>query len=342
MVRTIRTLVVALAASAGLASVAKAETVLRWGEHLPQCCSMYAAAAQWAVDEVAKRSNGDLKIDIQYGGVLATVGEIPTAIENSVIDMGNLVTPYFPDQFIINNAIPFFWPQPKSQQELGELMLKWHAEIPAFGDELAKYNARLVTVRPLPPYGFICNKPIRTMEDFKGKRIRSYGVALPAMLEALGAVSVGMADVEAYEAMSNNVLDCSAADLALVDAFKLHEVAKYFIDVPMGASWGHIIIMNTDKYNGLSDEQKKVIDSLKGDHLTEMLRLFRAREDELKAQWAKDGSVEIITSVPADEFLKVILGSEQVQAVRNSWKERAIAAGMPSADAERVVNELTN
>lgn len=335
----------ALAASVTLASTgeqARAETVLRWGEHLPQCCSMYAKAAQWAVDEVAKRSNGDLKIDIQYGGVLATVGEIPSAVENGIIDIGNLVTPYFPDQYVINNAIPFFWPQPKSQKELGELMLKWHKEIPAFGEELAKYNAKLIAVRPLPNYGFVCNKPIRTMEDFKGKRIRSYGVALPAALEAIGAVSVGMPDVEAYEALNNNILDCSAADLALIDAFKLHEVAKYFIDVPMGASWGHIIIMNLDKYNSLTDEQKKVIDSLQQDHLDELLRLFQEREEELKAKWAADGSVEIITSIPPEEFLKATLGNDKVQAVRASWKDRAVAAGLSSQDADRVVQEITN
>ena len=341
MIPKIKTTILAIAACSSMAGAAGAETTLKWGEHLPQCCSMYTAAAQWAVKETAARSKGDLKININYGGVLATVGEIPTAIENGVIDMGNLVTPYFPDQFVINNAIPFFWPQPKSQQALGELMLKWHKEIPAFGNELAKYKLKLVAVRPLPPYGLICNKPIRTLQDFKGKRIRSYGVALPAMLEALGAVSVGMPDVEAYEALSNNILDCSAADIALVDAFKLNEVAKYFIDVPMGASWGHIIVMNTNKYASLSADQKKVIDSLQGDHLKEMLRLFRAKEAELTAKWAATGSVEVI-KFPADEFLKVTLGSPKVQAVRNSWKTRAIAAGMPAADAERVVNDINN
>jgi TRAP-type C4-dicarboxylate transport system substrate-binding protein len=340
MVKVVRNLVLALAASVYMGGSAGAET-LKWGEHLPECCSMYAEAAKWLAKEVDKRSDGALKFDINWGGVLATVGEIPTAVENGVIDKGNLVTPYFPDQFVINNAIPFFWPQPKSQQELGELMLKWHEQIPAFGEELAKYKLKLITVRPLPPYGFICTKPIRTMDDFKGKRIRSYGVALPAMLEAVGAVSVGMADVEAYEAMSNNVLDCSAADIALVDAFKLGEVAHYFVDVPMGASWGHIIVMNLDKYNALPDDQKKLLEELKYEHLNEMLRLFRAKEEELKAKWKADGSIEVI-HFPADEFLKATLENPGVQAVRDSWKGRAIAAGMPEADAQRVVDEINN
>lgn len=324
----------------GTSGAARAET-LRWGEHLPECCSQYAEATKWMIDEVDKRSNGDLTIDITWGGVLATVGEIPNAIENNIIDMGNIVTPYFPDQFVINNAIPFFWPQPKSQRELGDLMLKWNDEFPSFSEELAKYNIHLVTVRPLPPYGMICTKPIRTLEDFKGKRIRSYGVALPAMIEALGAVPVGLADVEAYEAMSNNVLDCSVADIALVEAFKLDDVGKYFIDVPMGASWGHIIGMNTDVYEALSPENKKVIDGLKHDHLDEMLKRFRAAEKRILKEWKDTGSVEVI-HFPKDEFMKATLGNEKVQEVRNSWKDRAVKAGMPAENAEKVVEQLTN
>lgn len=330
----------ALSLAAGAASAADTVT-LKWGEHLPPCCSMYAAAAAWMAEEVEKRSNGTLKFDINYGGVLASVGEIPSAIETGLIDMGNIVTPYFPDQLVVNNAIPFFWPQPKSQQELGELMLKWDKEIPAFSKELEQFNSKLIAVRPLPSYGMICTVPIRTLEDFKGKRVRSYGVSLPAMLEAVGAVPVSLADTEAYEAMSNNILDCSAADIALVSAFKLNEVAPYFIDVPMGASWGHIIAMNLDTYNGLSDEHKALLEELKYDHLTELLRLFKEEEERLKTTWAADKSVEIIT-FPPEVFLEATLKNAQVQAVRDSWKGRAVAAGMPEADADRVIQEINN
>lgn len=342
MIKLIRNTVLGLASTLLLGGAANAQTVtLKWGEHLPPCCSMYVAAADWMAKEVDKRSNGTLKFNINYGGVLATVGEIPIAIESGVIDMGNIVTPYFPDQFVVNNAIPFFWPQPKSQDQLGDLMLKWDKEIPAFGAELEQFNAKLITVRPLPPYGLICTKPIRTLEDFKGKRVRTFGVSLPAVMEALGAVSVGMSDVEAYEAMSNNVLDCSTADLALVDAFKLNDIAHYFIDVPLGASWGHIIAMNMDKYNKLSAEHKKLLETLKYDHLKEMLRLFRAKEAELKAKWAADKSVEIIT-FPQDVFLKATLGSPAVQKVRNSWKDRAVKAGIKPDEADRVIKEIVN
>ncbi|MGB3405890.1 MAG: TRAP transporter substrate-binding protein DctP [Jannaschia sp.] len=331
-----------LSATAVLAFAAPASArELTWGEHLPECCSIYAKALEWMVNEVDTRSGGDLTLDVNWGGVLATVGEVPSAVETNVIDLGNVVTPYFPDQFVVNNALPFFWPQPKSMAELGALMLKWNDEYPAFRDELAKYNLRMVSVRPLPPYGMICTSPIRTLEDFRGKRIRSYGVALPAMLEAVGAVPVGMPDVAAYEAMSNNVLDCSVSDIALVEGFNLQEVGKYFVNVPMGASWGHILVINQDVYESLSDSQKQVLDSMKQDHLDALLRINDEQVAEVTQKWASEGTVEII-DFPADVFLEATLGNERVLEVRASWKDRAMAAGMSEADADAVVADITD
>jgi TRAP-type C4-dicarboxylate transport system substrate-binding protein len=126
-----------------------------------------------------------------------------------------------------------------------------------------------------------------------------------------------------------------------VDAFKLQEVGKYFIDVPMGASWGHILVINQDVYNGLSDSQKEILDAMKEDHLNEMLRLFGEAETAVRQKWQDEGTVEII-EFPAEEFLKATLENPNVQAVRASWKDRAMAAGMSEADADAVVSDINN
>jgi TRAP-type C4-dicarboxylate transport system substrate-binding protein len=214
---------VLLMASSG---IVKAER-LKYGDYTPQGANEYAKSAEWMGNEVAKRSGNKHSMQMIWGGTVVKVGEVPTAVENRVIDLGPLVTPYFPDQFPVNNMIPFFWPQPKSQAQLGALMLKWYSEHPAFSAELAKYKLRMVSVRPLPSYGMICTKPVRTMADFKGLRIRSYGVALPAMIEALGAVPVSMADIDGYEALRNGILDCSPGDPALTVGWKWADVAKF-------------------------------------------------------------------------------------------------------------------
>ena len=341
MFKQLKLTTVALTAMASLMMGAAQADQLKYGDYTPQGANEYAKSAEWMGKELPKRSNNKHSMLMLWGGTVVKVGEVPTAVENGVIDLGPLVTPYFPDQFPINNAIPFFWPQPKSQAQLGELMLKWHDEHPEFAKDLAKFKLKMISVRPLPSYGMICSKPIRTMEDFKGKRIRSYGVALPAMLEALGAVPVSMSDAEAYEALGNGILDCSPGDPALTVGWKWADVAKYFIDVPMGASWGHLVIMNLDKYNALPADLKKIMDDMKKDYLAEFLRSYdKATADTLES-WKKSGKVEII-KINADDFNKVTLGNAKVQSVRNRWIDRAVKAGMSEASAKKVVNDINN
>ena len=329
----------AVAAASLSQTDAQAET-LRWGDHFPQCCNMHTKASEWMAEEVADRTDGELEFEIQFGGVLASVREIPSAIETGLIDMGNIVVPYFPEQLPINNALPFFTPNTLNQEQVGELWLEWHDEIPAFSEELARYNAKLITVRSLPNYGFFCTTPIRTLADFEGKRIRTYGVALPALVEALGGIPTSFVDVEMYEAMSNNILDCTATDIGFVDSFQLHEVGSYFIDVPLGANWGQIIAMNLDEYNALPDDQKAILEDLKYEQHDKLLELFVAEEERIKTKWEEEGLVEII-DFPADEFLEATLSNPGVQAARESWKQRVMASGMPEADAQRVIDDIT-
>lgn len=325
-------------ATASLGQSTSAQT-LRWGDHFPQCCNMFTLASEWMAEEMNSRSNGELQPNIQFGGVLASVTEVPSAIETGLMDIGNIVVPYFPEQMPVNNALPFFTPNTLTQREAGELWLTWHEEVPAFAEELARYNTRLLTVRPLPNYGFACTTPIRTLDDFRGKRIRTYGVALPALVEALGGIPTSFVDVEMYEAMANNILDCTATDIGFIEAFQLHEVASYFIDVPLGANWGQIIGMNLDSYNALSEEHQALLEDLKYEHLEELLALFEAEEERIKARWEAEGLIEII-DFPNDVFLETAFASAGVQAARDSWIQRVMATGMPEEDAQRVIDDI--
>jgi len=112
-----------------------------------------AITTQWFADELERRTDGEYKIRIHWGGSVAGPKEIPTAIENGTGDMGDVITPYFPDLLPINNAISFHVPQPHSSIELGLLMTYWHEVFPAFSEELARYNMIAVGMRPLESYG---------------------------------------------------------------------------------------------------------------------------------------------------------------------------------------------
>lgn len=322
--------VLVLAASLGQ-GVAAAET-LNWITYKPKGAGdPQAITTQWFADELERRTGGKYKIRIHWGGSLANINEIPAALEKGVGEIGDVVTPYFPDQLPINNAISFFIPQPNSSIELGLLMDVWHRTYPQFGDELKKYNLKVVGLRPLEAYGMICTKPVRKVEDFKGVRVRSYGFALPALIKALGAVPVSMSTPEAYEALSRGILDCSPVGPTLARGWKYDEVAKYYVEVPLGASWGHLIAVNLEKFNKLPKEIQTEIESIGREYLIQYTVRMQQQENDIRRQWRESKKVEVI-AFSSEGFAKTILNDPGVRQVQEEWAKKAKAVGLDPTD----------
>lgn len=318
---------------------ASAETLktLNWITYKPKGASdPQAATTQWFADELARRTDGEYEIRIHWGGSMAGINEILTALQDGVGDIGDVVTPYFPDQLPINNAISFFWPQPMSSIELGLMMNYWHQTYPQFSEELANYNLKLVGLRPLESYGMICTSPVRSIADFEGKRVRSFGFALPALLEELGAVPVSMSTPEAYEALERGILDCSPVGPTLARGWRYDEVAKYYVDIPLGASWGHLIAMNLDTFNSLPEEIQTEIESIGREYLIRYTTQMLKDEQNVREEWRKDADFEII-DFPREEFFELVAGSEKIKAVQDEWVARAAATGL---DTDPIVSVL--
>ncbi|MBP0616879.1 C4-dicarboxylate TRAP transporter substrate-binding protein [Jiella mangrovi] len=316
--------------------VAAHATTYKWITFKPQGAGdAQAISTQWFVDEFKKRTGGKDDIQVFWGGSVAKTGEIPDSLAAGVGDFGDIITPYFPDKFPLNNAVGFFIPQPNSTLKIAELMEEWHKKYPQFDAELARYNLKAIGYRPLEDYGLLCTKPVKSVSDLKGLRIRSYGFAYPALIEALGATPVSINTAEAYEALERSIIDCTPIGPALARGWKYDEVAKYYIEMPLGASFGHLIAMNLDSYNGLDDATKAVVDKLGEDYAVEYSKLLDEDTAKVLEMWKGELGVTVMP-FPRDELAKVV-EDPRVQAVRKQWIDRATAEGVP---AEEIVDEL--
>jgi TRAP-type C4-dicarboxylate transport system substrate-binding protein len=321
--------VLAAVGMCAFASMAQAETVTfaTWQPEASE--NLHATSLHWFIDEVNKRSDGKLKVNMFWGSAIASITEIPAAVENGVVDMGDLVIPYFPDQFPLNNVISFFWPQPNSPRELGDLMAELHEKYPQFSEELSKYNLKLIGLRPLGYYGITCRETIKSLDDFKGKRIRAYGLALPAVIEALGAVPVSMSTPETYEALQRGILDCTPIEPILSHGWKYDEVAPYFVDVPLGASWGQFIVVNKNKFDALPEVLQKVLTEVGNDYLAYFTDHQVEQTKEVRDLWDKNDKYHIV-KVDSEKFLRITENSDEVKGVRKQWIAKAKEAGLPA------------
>ena len=108
------------------------------------------------------------------------------------------------------------------------------------------------------------NKPLKTLEDLKGMKIRAPSAAQSAQLEALGATPIDMPAPAIYNNLDRGVIDASMIPLSAALDFKLIEVVKYFtIDAPLGRS-PFLVAMNKSRYEKLAPDLKKIIDDTTG------------------------------------------------------------------------------
>jgi TRAP-type C4-dicarboxylate transport system substrate-binding protein len=108
------------------------------------------------------------------------------------------------------------------------------------------------------------NKPLRTLEDLKGLKIRTPSAAQSAQLAALGATPIDMPVTQIYNNLDRGVIDATMIPMSAALDFKLIEVAKYYtIDAPLGRS-PFLVAMNKSRYDKLPANLKKVIDDTTG------------------------------------------------------------------------------
>lgn len=311
-----------------LASQAVSAETYKWITFKPQGAGdAQVRSTEWFVEEFAKRTGGKHQIQVFWGGSVAKTKEIPDALAAGVGAFGDIITPYFPDQFPLNNAVGFFIPQPNSTLQVGRMMHEWHEKYPQFEAELARSNIKAVGFRPLESYGLLCTKPVKTLADLKGLRIRTYGFAYPALVKAMGATPVSISTSEAYEALERNILDCTPIGPALARGWKYDEVAKHYLEFPLGASFGHLIAMNLDAYKAMDEATRKAVDQIGAQYIdvyNQMLEDDRAR---VLASWKTMGVS--VTPFPASEAATLV-NDEGVQKVRAQWLQRARAAKVPA------------
>ncbi len=143
------------------------------------------------------------------------------------------------------------------------------------------------------------NKPIRTLEDLRGLKIRTPSAAQSAQLSALGATPIDMPANQIYNNLDRGVVDAAMIPMSAAIDFKLIEVARYFtIEAPLGRS-NFLVGINRARYEKLPANLRKMIDDTTGLELS--LQGARTYDEQNAAGVAAARKErEIITLDPAE------------------------------------------
>lgn len=113
-------------------------------------------------------------------------------------------------------------------------------------------------------------RKIETVADLKGLKLRVPGGYVAELVGGLGATPLFMSSPEVYEKLSRGVIDGVAFTYEAMTAFNLVDDIKYSMTVPGGiynTTW--FFVINEDKWNSLSEEDRAAIDAISGEAFAE-------------------------------------------------------------------------
>ncbi len=174
------------------------------------------------------------------------------------------------------------------------------------------------------------NKPVKTMDDFKGLKLRSPTRLAGEALKALGATGVPMPIPQVPESLAQRVIDGAVVPWEVVPAIKLHELVKYHTEIPGSPTLytaGFFLAMNKAKYEGLPPDLKAAIDKNSGMKFAELAGNMWDNAGKTVSEMVKGKGNEIIT-ISEDEKAKWIKATEPV--IEN-WVKQVKDKGLDGA-----------
>jgi len=229
---------------------------LRFATFSPPMSALANVAEQWC-KEVEKRSNGKIKISFHPGGSLAPANQSYEAAVRGITDISLTATQWTAGRFPMSEMIHL----PlgiKTAQQGTALMEAWYNKFrPKEFDD-----TKMLFVFASGPSHFLTIKPLASINDLKGKKIRAAGDT-SKIVTAMGAVPVSIPIGDAYEAFQRGIAEGVLLSAETLKSFKWGDLLHGMqINEGIGAVNALMVVMNKKKWASLPPDLQKIIDQV--------------------------------------------------------------------------------
>ena len=209
-------------------------------------------AVAWA-KEVEKRSNGRVKINTFPGGSLTQAPQCYDGVVNGISELGMSCFAYTRGRFPLLEGLdlPLGYPNGKVATRVAHEMVKKYAP-----QEIA--DTHVLYVHAHGPGILASKKPVRTLEDVAGLKIRATGLSTK-IVENLKGAPVGMSQPETYEALQKGVVEATLCPIETLKGWKQGEVITAVTDSSaIGYTTAMFVTINKAKWDSLPADLQAV------------------------------------------------------------------------------------
>ena len=300
---------------------ASAQTVWRFSNWVPPTHPLTVEVFNVWAKNVETATKGRVKITF-----VSALGNPPShfdLVKDGVADVAMSVNSYTANRFSLSEGVelPFLAPDGMSS-----CIAYWKTYEKFFkkADEYKGVHLAGIWTHG-PAHIFTRDKKLATIADLDGLKMRVPGGIVNEMAKRLGTVPVFAPASQAYDVLSKGVADGIFFPTESVYNFKIGPVIKQALEIPNGLyRTAHYLIINQAKWDALSAEDKKAIDSVSGEAIAKLAGAMWDKADaDGRAALIKLGTT-FTTASP--EMMKALHG--KLDSMTQEWIDKASKKGV--------------
>ena len=306
---------------AGVMAASKSKMHLKFSTWHPPASREVKTVWKPMLEALKEKSDGRITYTLYAGGALGKGPEHYDIVAKGLSDMGYYTATWTPGRFPLSDVLSLAtWVDGKDLAvDIGNKMYEEALSKEFPGVKMIELNGCI--------QAFLwTRKPVKTLADCKGLKIRAPGGHQTNYIKSLGAEPVFMPLGDVYLALETGTIDGLVTCPPLVLAFKLHEVAKYGVVATFGCVTEGVI-MNQKSWDKTPDDLKPIIMEVCGNPFRTTGGLNR---DVYKVMMNEiEGKGVTLYNLPAEQQQKWFKG---FQGVTKKWVADLEAKGLPAKE----------
>ena len=304
------------------ATPAAAQVTLNASSWVPPAHPITATMLVPLCQDIEKATAGRVKCNLLPKAPVAAPQTFD-GVRDGLTDLSYTVHGYTPGRFTLPDAVEF--PFMADTSEVMSLAYqRVHERILARANEHKGVEVLSVFTHG-PGQIFHTGKPVASLADLKGQKIRIGGGLINDITKALGAVPLLRPAPEVFEILKTGVADGVFFPKESVGSFKLTPVLKHATFIPGGLyNVSFVWMANPDKWRSISAADRKSIQPLLGEALARRSGKAWDAADQRGVQAMKEGNIQIRNASP--QFIEEI--RKATAPLEQAWVERARTKGV--------------
>jgi TRAP-type C4-dicarboxylate transport system substrate-binding protein len=319
--------------TAGLIAAAEpaaAQTTLTMSSWVSPQHHLTSVVLQGWATEVEKATNGRVKFTMLPKHPSAAPGTFD-AVRDGLVDLSYVTASYTPARHIL----PLMAELPGAGDTALVNSVAYSRIYWKYFDKVGEYKGvKQLGVFTHGPGQMFTKRPVASINDIQGLKIRTGGGIAEAVAKALGTSAFVKPAPESYELLQSGVADGVFFPLESIVSFKLDTVLEQATLFPGGMySSAFGFFMNEDKWSKIPKEDQAIIEKLSGEHIARLAGASWDDADKKGLEALKKSGVKIVNANPA--FVAEV--QKRSVPIVDDWIKKASAKGV---DAARILAEF--